>query len=275
MGDRISVLVKLDQKPGDYAIRAVSVVPEQIIEGFAVLRYAGVDEVRETGVMPVPTTKPHIDLVGEMIGDGTMMDELKDLSPFPARPPPAESDKTFRFVVNRTDASTWVLASAAHQGFRQQMPPILWNKNSMGPTSFGGLRNGSTVDIIYENAHVGDHPFHKHNHKTWIIGQGDGFFRWPDVASALEEVPEAFNMVDPPFRDGARLRKENGAWTVVRYTIAWPALSMLHCHKIAHFAGGQQIVLMEGAEAMPPLPEDIKSLTHADFVPPLRYGPLD
>ena len=124
-------------------------------------------------------------------------------------------------------------------------------------------------------AKVSQDPFHKHNHKTWIIGQGDGFFKWPDVATAIKEVPESFNMVNPPLRDGARLRKENGAWTVVRYTVSFPALSMLHCHKIAHFAGGQQIVLMEGGEAMPPLPEEVKSLTHADFVPPLRYGPLD
>jgi hypothetical protein len=68
---------------------------------------------------------------------------------------------------------------------------------------------------------------------------------------------------------------------------------MLHCHKIgkyceiltscshdadyfqAHFAGGQQIVLMEGAESMAPLPDYVKNLVHAEFVPLMRYGPLD
>lgn len=70
---------------------------------------------------------------------------------------------------------------------------------------------------------------------------------------------------------------------------------MLHCHRIAHFAvrdasnelyketltniilskAGQQIILIEGADALPPAPEYIKHLTHSEFVPPLRYGPLD
>lgn len=88
------------------------------------------------------------------------------------------------------------------------------------------------MDMIYENGAFGDHPFHKHNHKAWIIGVGEGFFRWPDVATAIKEVPENFNMIDPPLRDGARLREKHGSWTVVRYTITFPALSMLHCHKI-------------------------------------------
>jgi FtsP/CotA-like multicopper oxidase with cupredoxin domain len=232
MGDRISVIVPLDQKPREYAIRAASIVEEQIMQGVAILRYAGVDEVRKDGVMPVPDSKPHIDLVGNIITGGRMMDEMKDLAAFPARSPPRSADHEFKFVINQTAPSTWVLASEPHQGFRQQMPPILWNQKSMGPTSFGGLKNGSTVDIIYENAAYGDHPFHKHNHKAFIIGRGDGFWRWKNVAAAIKESPENFNMVDPPLRDGARLAKEHGSWTVIRYTIDFPALSMLHCHKI-------------------------------------------
>jgi L-ascorbate oxidase len=65
------------------------------------------------------------------------------------------------------------------------MPPILWTNESRGETTFTGLKNGSTVDLIYENAVEGDHPFHKHNHKAFIIGKGRGFFKWPDVAAAL------------------------------------------------------------------------------------------
>ncbi|KAL1638051.1 hypothetical protein SLS58_009072 [Diplodia intermedia] len=91
----------------------------------------------------------------------------------------------------------------------------------------------------------------------------------------MKEVPDNFNLVNPPLRDGARLAKGEGSWTVIRYQITFPAMSMLHCHRIHHFAGGQQIVLLEGADAMPPLPDYIKNMTHAEFVPPLRYGPLD
>lgn len=38
---------------------------------------------------------------------------------------------------------------------------------------------------------------------------------------------------------------------------------------------GQQIVLLEGQDVMQSPPEYIKKMVHADFVPPLRYGPLD
>lgn len=36
-------------------------------------------------------------------------------------------------------------------------------------------------------------------------------------------------MVNPPLRDGARLAKGEGSWTVIRYQITFPAMSMLHC----------------------------------------------
>ncbi|GME63989.1 Multicopper oxidase type 1 [Neofusicoccum parvum] len=276
MGDRISALIPLSKKPGDYAIRMSSLSEEQLISGLSILRYPGVQERRKDGVMLEPASKPHIDLLGNMITEGSvMMDELVDIAPFPARPPPPTSDHTFKFLSNRTTPSTWVLASEPHQGFRQQMPPIMWNEKSRGPTTFSGMKNGSTVDIIFESQAYAMHPFHKHNHKVWIIGRGKGFFRWPDVATAIKEAPENFNMVDPPLRDGARLEAEVGSWTAIRYTITFPAMSMLHCHRIQHFAAGQQIVLLEGQDVMEPPPEYIKKMTHADFVPPLRYGPLD
>lgn len=162
MGDRISVIVPLDQKPGDYAIRISSISVEQVIQGLSILRYPGQPERRnDHGIMLEPSSRPHIDLVGDMVSGGTMMNEMTDLSPFPDRPPPATSDITLRFMANRTGPSKWVLASEPHQGFRQQMPPILWNRESQGPTTFTGLKNGSVVDIIYENAAYAMHPFHK------------------------------------------------------------------------------------------------------------------
>ena len=162
MGDRISVIVPLNQQPGDYAIRLSSLSPEQIIQGLSILRYPGQPERRdEHGVMKAPDSKPHIDIFGDLVSEGVTMDEMTDLAPFPSRSPPTASDITLRFLANMTGPSTWVLASEPHQGFRQQMPPILWNKESHGPTTFSGLKNGSVVDLIYENGAYAMHPFHK------------------------------------------------------------------------------------------------------------------
>lgn len=181
-----------------------------------------------------------------MSDDGVYMDETR-LKPFPDRPPPQHSNTTLRFMVNMTGESTWVLHSSPHQGFRQQLPPLMWNDGSRGDTSWGTanspegrMKNGSVVDIIFENAQgvLSMHPFHKHNHKAFIIGQGYGGFPFDTVAEALQsdEYRKYFNLVDPPIRDGCRLEKGNGAWTIIRYEISFPAVSMLHCHMIHHFA---------------------------------------
>lgn len=229
------------------------------------------------------------------------MDETK-LAPFPARPPPPKADFTLRFAVNKTGPSTWVLNAAPHEFFRQNVPPILWNEASRGQTSWGNshgfLKNGSVVDLVVENGAAVDasHPFHKHNHKVWIIGHGEGGFRWRDVDDAMRHGGEKhFNMVDPPYRDGFTLPSGEGRFVVVRYRIYFPAVSMLHCHMIHHFAvstrpqsyvmvnrlltvvlqSGQQVILLEGMEVMPPVPQELKDKPHVEFELPPRYGPLD
>lgn len=172
------------------------------------------------------------------------MDEYA-LAPYPARPPPLHADETLKFMINMTGPSTWILNAAAHQAFRQQIPPLMWDENSRGPTTNGNyslnmLRNGSVVDIIFINgAEVNTmHPFHKHNHKAWIIGAGaGGGFPWKDVDDALAHGGSTyFNLVNPPMRDGYKLEGGTGAWTAIRYEITFPAASMLHCHMIHHFA---------------------------------------
>lgn len=48
------------------------------------------------------------------------------------------------------------------------------------------------------------HPIHKHSNKAWIIGQGHGSWIWNTVAEAQAARPDAFNLANPPFRDGFR-----------------------------------------------------------------------
>lgn len=178
------------------------------------------------------------------------MDETK-LAPFPARPPPSKADHTLNFFVNMTGPSSWALNIGPHQAFRQQLPPLLWNEESRGVTTYdldaggkGTMTNGSVVDIVFSNgANVtSQHPFHKHNNKAWVIGTGTGGFPWVTVEEALQsgELSStergSFNFVDPPLRDGCRLGNQTGDWTVIRYEITFPAVSMLHCHMIHHFA---------------------------------------
>ena len=192
----------------------------------------------------VPATKPWLHLNGSIVdaANNKAMDETA-LAPYPARPPPAKADFSLKFLVNKTGPATWVLNAAPHEFFRQNAPPIMWNEISRGPTSWGDargfLKNGTVVDLIIENGAAIDstHPFHKHNHKVWLIAQGRGGFRWNDVDDALAHGgAHFFNLVDPPFRDGFSLYGGEGNFVVVRYEITFPAVSMLHCHMIHHFA---------------------------------------
>ncbi|KAJ1337777.1 L-ascorbate oxidase [Microdochium nivale] len=203
-----------------------------------------------------PSTRPWVYLNGSLISPSTtsLMDETK-LAPYPERPPPARTDHTLKFFVNMTGLSTWALNIGPHQAFRQQLPPLLWEEDSRGVTTYGGggdgdgdhtsdkgtMTNGSVVDIIFSNgANVtSQHPFHKHNTKAWIIGTGTGGFPWASVDEAIREHPRIaadFNFADPPLRDGCRLGNQTGDWTAIRYQITFPAASMLHCHMIHHFA---------------------------------------
>ncbi|KAI4600853.1 hypothetical protein KJ359_013016 [Pestalotiopsis sp. 9143b] len=282
LGERISILVHLNQKPGDYAIRVTSLRQEQVIQGLGILRYPGTDGGQKA---EPPTTKPWVHLNGSLISDDLeKMDEMK-LAPYPSRPPPLQSDHTLKFFVNMTGTGSWALNVGPHQAFRQQLPPLLWEEDSRGVTTYesdvqgGSMQNGSVVDIIFTNgANVNSqHPFHKHNNKAWVIGTGTGGFPWETVDEAIQEggMEEHFNFVDPPLRDGCRLGNTTGDWTVIRYNIDFPAASMLHCHMIHHFGAGQQVVLLEGVESMAKIPAEMKDKVHSDFRPPLRYGPLD
>ncbi|KAI9170589.1 Laccase abr2 [Paramyrothecium foliicola] len=276
LGERISILVRLDKEPRDYAIRVTSLRREQVIQGVGILRYYGQGEVSE---QKVPTTKSWVHLNGTFISPSSVaMDETR-LAPYPSRPPPAKSDNTLRFSVNMTGPSSWALNIGPHQAFRQQLPPVLWHEESRGHTTYDEgvhgnlLRNGSVVDIIFENgANVSSqHPFHKHNNKAFIIGTGTGGFPWSTVEEAISEggMGRYFNLIDPPNRDGCRLGNSTGDWAVIRYEISFPAASMLHCHMIHHFGAGQQVVLLEGVESMATIPAELRDRVHSDFSPPI------
>ncbi|KAK8059988.1 multicopper oxidase-domain-containing protein [Apiospora saccharicola] len=266
-----SILVHLNKPAGDYAIRLHSLRFEQVIQGAGVLRYPTTKDLSTTFNRTVPSTRPWLHLNGSVVNPvSKVMDESK-LAPFPPRPPPPKADFSLKFLVNKTGPSTWVLNAAPHEFFRQNVPPILWNKGSRGKTSWGDshgfLRNGSVVDLIIENGADVDsnHP-----------GRG---FPWENVDEALEkggdQVARYFNLEDPPYRDGFTLYAGEGKFVVIRYHITFPAVSMLHCHMIHHFASGQQVILLEGMEVMPPVPQEMKDMPHVEFDMPARYGPLD
>ncbi len=96
------------------------------------------------------------------------------------------------------------------------------------------------------------HPIHKHGNKMWLIGSGQGTFRW----SSVEEAN--FNLVDPPRRDGfATLDAPHApTWTAVRYQVTNPGAWVIHCHIQTHFMGGMSMLIQDGVDHWPTVPPE-------------------
>lgn len=108
---------------------------------------------------------------GSRIHISKNIDEYK-LHPYASRLPLEYSNNTLRFNIEIQGPASWVLNAAPHQSSRQQVPPLLSNKESQCLTTDGNhstsLRNGLVVNIIVENSAGMNamQPFHKHNHKA-------------------------------------------------------------------------------------------------------------
>lgn len=61
-------------------------------------------------------------------------------------------------------------------------------------------------------------------------GQGSGDFKWTDVASAIKDIPQNFNLDNPPYRDGFYTIPvlSDSTWMAVRYHVVNPGVRSLH-----------------------------------------------
>lgn len=117
----------------------------------------------------------------------------------------------------------------------------------------------SVVDFILQsNPRNPPHPVHKHGVPAYIIGRGSGAFNWSSVAEAIIASPTSFNLVDPPLRDGflTSATTTDFSWTVIRYEAPVNTVTFMHCHINEHLFGGMAVALLEGADCLPPIPEE-------------------
>jgi FtsP/CotA-like multicopper oxidase with cupredoxin domain len=121
----------------------------------------------------------------------------------------------------------------------------------------------SVVDLVLQsNPKNPAHAIHKHGTPAYIIGQGSGAFNWSTVAEAIAATPTSFNLVDPPLRDGFLTTPSTPtdySWTVIRYKVPVNTVTFMHCHINEHLFGGMAVVLLEGVDNLPPIPEEYLS----------------
>lgn len=264
VGERFQILVPLDQRPDDYAIRvAVNALP-QYMSGYAVLSY---NKGVKIFTSPPLAKNAFIDYGGNAIkGSGAVLLDPSSLHPFPAVSPPfGPADVTIRLTLERTNARTWTLNGVPLVPLPDEFKPLLFNPfgvAQLDPAVYTSFRNGSVVDIIMEMKVLGPgahppHPVHKHNVKAFFLGSGTGEFPAPTIWEAFQNRTEGLNLIDPPLRDSFNTpaTPSGSTWAAIRFLSVNPAVTFIHCHLDPHLAGGMTYVLMEGIEALPKIPQ--------------------
>ncbi|KAI9730630.1 MAG: hypothetical protein M1818_008112 [Claussenomyces sp. TS43310] len=253
IGQRYSVLIKLNQMPGNYYLR-YSTYPagdmQQVLEGQSIISYSG--KITNTSM-----SSPHAMDEVYMLINGSATSNAKELeasklAPYTGNRPPIGSANVIKFfAINQTGIVDWVVEGAPYS---EAKVPILYGNlsDSWRSNTTYHIPLNSTVDIIMQIANdsmdVMGHPMHLHGHKFWVLGSGSGAFPYTSVNEAPASM---INLQDPAYRDTANLPA--GGWLAVRYVADNPGAWMLHCHIQWHVISGMGVVLVEGEDKIPEL----------------------
>jgi FtsP/CotA-like multicopper oxidase with cupredoxin domain len=258
-GNRFSVLVKLDKPPKDYTIRVANSGLNQIIGGFATLRYTHTNKHSDK-----TPSKPFINYAGaNLTADVRFLDDIKVVS-FPPSKPAQIADTTYFFNVGFFNSLfRWTLGGKQDLNISlEDTEPVLFNphnalaqnQNLSFPT-----KNGTWVDLVLQmQGPQPPHPIHKHSNKAYLLGRGPGIFSYSSVAEAVQHVPQFFNLENPPLRDGFTTLPSgvDPTWLAIRYQVVNPGAFLLHCHIQTHFQGGMGIILLDGVDNFPKVPPE-------------------
>ncbi|UNI13709.1 hypothetical protein JDV02_000428 [Purpureocillium takamizusanense] len=248
LGQRYSVMIKLDQGSGSYSLRYATYPSgdmQQVLQGRSVVVY---DNSTPGAANVHAATWMRIN--GSAI-DGASVLDAPDLNPFETgiAPPPGPADMTLSFQANQTGTTTWALNG---EPFEKPNAAIIEGERSSGWTANTTyhLPSNATVDIVVTVSNRSmdqmGHPLHLHGHKFWVLGSGEGSFPYK---SMMEASPDVINLVDPPYRDTTALPPQG--WVALRYITNNPGAWIFHCHLQWHVVSGMAVVLVEGAGDAP------------------------
>lgn len=259
-GNRMSVLVKLDQKPGRYTIRIAHQLSSQVVSGFAELVYDDATEV-------APDSKAKVDLAGKPLPGVDNFREFSELNstPYPPRKPARSASRTYKMLMKKLGGphrtGEWTLSGKSPFSMAEEnrTKPLLFAIPTEDSDIILSTHLEEWVDIIVETEGPISryHPMHKHGNKFFVLGSGLGRFPWDTVEEAERALPEGnFNFESPPYVDTVQtMRSMTGAWLAIRYQVENAGAWLFHCHIQPHLTGGMGIVILDGVDEYPEVPE--------------------
>lgn len=263
-GDRFSVMIPVT-KQGNYTIRVASDTMAQSIAGYANLVVSGGRSPPSCSPSSSPATPSlaYINDVGVNTTSSVVFFNQANMRSFPpdVGVGNATVDRTFTLGIRIAGASyNWALNTSVYPMQLDNETPLLFQPypdrdNNVTITTL----TGQWIDLVMQalSFPMPPHPIHKHGNKMWLMGSGDGIFNYSSVAEAIQHIPDNFNLVDPPKRDtlATPAATTNTAWMVVRYQVTNPGAWFLHCHIDSHLLGGMAMVIQDGIDQWPEVPE--------------------
>ena len=265
-GQRYSVILSTNQSssPDGYWLRArmmkhcfgENVAPD---EGFqevkAIIRY-------DTPGSPstLPTTSPNGNHAVECID----MNTLTTYHPIPALPAPFSADRSYYLRLS-VEIGSYRLERGKLNGssYRPDLSSPTLHRvlaglasgnpsyQALGPNTLAfdpstelviSHSGPEVVDVVLQNFDEGNHPFHLHGHKFFVLGAGHGYF--PGYVSlglradgkGLLEAHNDTVMANPVRRDVATV--EGFGWALIRFVADNPGVWLFHCHLAWHSESG-------------------------------------
>ncbi|OJJ48518.1 hypothetical protein ASPZODRAFT_150730 [Penicilliopsis zonata CBS 506.65] len=260
-GERFSVMIKLDKTPRDYTIRVPDTNGDQIIAGFAKMKYKGGQDLGDS--------KPYVTYGGTNTSADVVALNLTRLPPYPRIEIPRTADQLVNLTFGRMGSSyQWTLEGHALYNISANLDsPILFDvesRKNLPEQVTIETKNGTWVDLLLQAGSMPNtpdiqapHVIHKHSNKAFIIGFGDGYFNWSSVEEAIEQSPQNFELEHPQYRDTFVTNSPNGpTWLLVRYQVVNPGPFLLHCHIETHLLNGMGVALLDGTDVWPEVPQE-------------------
>ncbi|CCX14263.1 multicopper oxidase-domain-containing protein [Pyronema domesticum] len=120
------------------------------------------------------------------------------------------------------------------------------------------------VDLLISNFDDGNHPFHLHGHKFWVLAQGHGYYEMANYKNVA--VKESI------YRDTVSI--EAFGWVLIRFRADNPGMWAFHCHLAWHSEAGMLMQFLVASDKVGAwtVPEEVKQMCERKELQ--RGGPI-